>query len=112
VRGKIEGFSVGGFAPGQQADRELLLHEIDGRLLDLEQIRRWERNPDRYASGITYSVFLGAYQKWLLEDLLPRSNSDFRIGAESYRKKLLYDEMVDTPLDMSRTVCNSLSGGE
>ena len=32
-------------------------------------------------------------------DLLPRSNGDFRFGAETYRKKLLYDEMVDTPLD-------------
>ena len=32
-------------------------------------------------------------------DLLPISNGDFRIGAENYRKKLLYDEMVDMPLD-------------
>ena len=186
VRGKIAGFAANGLTSGQQADRELLLHEIDGRLLDLEQIRRWEKNPDRYASGITYSVFLimsrkfappderlrsviarerqmpkvfeaaranlnnppkvytqialqqlpgivrffqqdvpaafkeakdgklldefkqtnqavidslTSYQKWLQDDLLPRSNGDFRIGAENYRKKLLYDEMVDTPLD-------------
>jgi uncharacterized protein (DUF885 family) len=42
---------------------------------------------------------LGAYEKWLNDDLLPRSNGDFRIGAENYRKKLLYQEMVDTPLD-------------
>ena len=186
VRAKIEVFRSSGLAAEQAADRELLLHEIDGRLLELEQIRRWEKNPDRYASGITRSVFLimsrkfappeerlrllvererqmpkvleaarinlkeppkiytqvalqqlpgiirffqqdvpaafkevkdrklledfkqsnqavidslGAYQKWLKDDLLPRSNGDFRIGAENYRKKLLYDEMVDTPLD-------------
>ncbi|HXP47301.1 MAG TPA: DUF885 domain-containing protein [Terriglobales bacterium] len=186
ARGKIEGFSANGLTAGQQSDRELVLHEIDGRLLELEQIRQWERNPDRYAGGITYSVFLimsrnfapaeerlrsviarerlmpkvfeaaranlanppkiytqvalmqlpgiirffqqdvpgafkevkdhkllaefnqsnqavidslRAYQKWLQDDLLPRSNGDFRIGAENYRKKLLYDEMVDTPLD-------------
>ncbi len=42
---------------------------------------------------------LSGYQTWLKNDLLPRSNGDFRIGAENYRKKLLYDEMVDTPLD-------------
>jgi uncharacterized protein (DUF885 family) len=42
---------------------------------------------------------LQAYEKWLKGDLLPRSKGDFRIGAENYRKKLLYDEMVDTPLD-------------
>jgi uncharacterized protein (DUF885 family) len=42
---------------------------------------------------------LAAYQKFLKDDLLPRSNGDFRIGAENYRKKLQFDEMVDTPLD-------------
>ena len=36
---------------------------------------------------------------FLKNDLLPRSKGDFRIGAENYRKKLLYDEMVDIPLD-------------
>lgn len=39
------------------------------------------------------------YEKWLKNDLLPRSNGDFRIGAETFSKKLLYDEMVDTSLD-------------
>jgi uncharacterized protein (DUF885 family) len=42
---------------------------------------------------------LAAYEKFLHDQVLPRSNGDFRIGAENYRKKLLYDEMVDTPLD-------------
>ncbi|HLH17963.1 MAG TPA: DUF885 domain-containing protein, partial [Bryobacteraceae bacterium] len=42
---------------------------------------------------------LNAYLAWMKSDLLPRSNGDFRIGAENYRKKLLYDEMVDLPLD-------------
>jgi uncharacterized protein (DUF885 family) len=39
------------------------------------------------------------YQQWLKTDLLPRSHGDFRIGADAFRKKLAYDEMVDTPLD-------------
>src|SRR4030088_2810067 len=38
------------------------------------------------------------YQAWLQKDLLPRSNGTFAIGAENYRLKLLYDEMVDVPL--------------
>ena len=42
---------------------------------------------------------LNAYQAFLKTDLLPHSQGDFRIGAETYRKKLLYDEMVDIPLD-------------
>jgi uncharacterized protein (DUF885 family) len=42
---------------------------------------------------------LQRYEAFLKNDLLPRSNGDFRLGAETYRKKLLYDEMVDIPLD-------------
>jgi uncharacterized protein (DUF885 family) len=42
---------------------------------------------------------LNSYLNWLKTDLLPRSNGDFRIGAETFSKKLQYDEMVDLPLD-------------
>ena len=42
---------------------------------------------------------LNDYQMWLKTDVLPRSNGDFRIGADTFRKKLLYDEMVDLSLD-------------
>jgi uncharacterized protein (DUF885 family) len=42
---------------------------------------------------------LNGYLAWLKSDLLPRSNGDFRIGAETFSKKLAYDEMVDLPLD-------------
>jgi uncharacterized protein (DUF885 family) len=38
------------------------------------------------------------YLSWLQKDLSPRSNGVFAIGAENYRLKLLYDEMVDVPL--------------
>ena len=39
------------------------------------------------------------YESFVRKDLLPVSNGDFRLGAENYRQKLLYDEMVDIPLD-------------
>src|SRR5262249_23629208 len=42
---------------------------------------------------------LNDYLAWLKTDLLARSNGDFRIGAETFHKKLEYDEMVDLPLD-------------
>jgi len=42
---------------------------------------------------------LREYERWLKGDLLPRSNGDFRIGADVFSKKLLYDDMVTTPLD-------------
>jgi len=41
---------------------------------------------------------LNEYLAWLKSDLLPRSNGDFRIGADTFSKKLAYDEMVDIPL--------------
>jgi uncharacterized protein (DUF885 family) len=168
------------------ADRDLVLSDINSKLLAIENIRQWEKNPDIYSSGISNSAFvimarkfappderlksliarekqmpavftaahenlknpprvytevaleqlpgiisffqkdvpeafkeakdpqvlkafsesnqrviaaLESYQKWLKDDLLPKSNGDFRIGAENYRNKLLYDEMVDIPLD-------------
>ncbi len=42
---------------------------------------------------------LKSYSAWLKSDLLPRSNGDFKLGADSFRKKLSYDEMVDVSLD-------------
>jgi len=182
----FERFPVEGLSADAAADRELVIHKIRSRLLDLEKIRLWETDPDKYSSDIASSVFgimsrsfappearlklviareklmpnalaqgrrnlrnpprvytevaleqlpgiagffkndvpaafnsvtdrklldefhasnqavidaLGEYQKFLKTTLLPHSNGDFRIGAENYRNKLLYDEMVDTPLD-------------
>ena len=167
-------------------DLELVKSAINSQLLELETIRQWQRNPDRYSSGITSSVFvimsrnyapqpdrlkaviarerqmpavfaaaranlkdvpkiytevaseqipgivgffqsdvpaafkdvkdpkllaefkesndrviadLKAYGDYLQKTVLPASNGDFKIGAENFRKKLLYDEMVDVPLD-------------
>jgi uncharacterized protein (DUF885 family) len=51
------------------------------------------------ASNAAVIAALNNYQKWMKEDLLPRSNGSFAIGAGNYRKKLLYDEGVDIPLD-------------
>jgi len=42
---------------------------------------------------------LKSYAAWMKTDLLPRSNGDYRLGADTFQKKLSYDEMVDIPLD-------------
>jgi uncharacterized protein (DUF885 family) len=39
------------------------------------------------------------YQTFLKKVILPKSVANFAIGKENYQKKLLYNEMVDTPLD-------------
>ena len=41
---------------------------------------------------------LRLYADWLRRDLLARSDGDFRVGGELLRRKLLYEEMIDTPL--------------
>jgi len=183
---EFERFPTAGMTPEAAADRDLVIHNIRSQLLELENVRMWEKNPDNYSSGIAGSVFtiisrnfapaserlksviareslaktmlaearsnlrnppriytevaleqlpgniaffkndvpaafkavtdpalldkfhqsnqavidaLNEYQRFLKTDLLPKSKGDFRIGGENYSKKLLYDEMVDTPLD-------------
>jgi uncharacterized protein (DUF885 family) len=47
---------------------------------------------------------LKQFQLFLRDDLLPKSQGDFRIGAENFRQKLLDEEMVDTPLEQLLSV--------
>jgi uncharacterized protein (DUF885 family) len=168
------------------SDRELVLSTVKASLLELETIRMWERNPDRYSSGVTSSIFyimsrnfasqderlksviarerqipavfqaarqnlknvpkiyaevtleqlpgitrffqndvpkafdkvtnqklldefkqansavvdsLKQYQDFIQKELLPKADGDYRIGAVNFSKKLLYEEMVDIPLE-------------
>ena len=168
-----------------RVDHTLVLNDINARLLSLESIRPWEKNPDVYSSGVTNSIFvimartfappaerlksviarekqvpavfqaarqnlknpppiyvdvaleqipglisffqkdvpeafkdvkdqallaqfqaanqkvmdeLKSYGQWMEKELKPQAHGDFRIGAENYSKKLLYDEDVDIPL--------------
>jgi uncharacterized protein (DUF885 family) len=167
-------------------DLEVLTSSIQARLLELQSIQMWRKDPDVYVSDLSYSVFmimrrnfapqadrlrsvvarereiprvldearqninhparvytqvalqqmpdnikffqndvpaafrevqdpkllaefkastdaaieaLSKYRDFLRTDLLLASTGDFRLGAENFRKKLLYDEMVDIPLD-------------
>ena len=48
-------------------------------------------------SNATVIAELKSYEEWLKSEVLAKSKGDFRIGADTFSKKLLYDEMVDTP---------------
>ncbi|HWZ34365.1 MAG TPA: DUF885 domain-containing protein [Bryobacteraceae bacterium] len=52
----------------------------------------------RQMNGAVISA-LKDYEKFLHTEMLPKSNGDFRLGAENYAKKLAYEEMVDIPLE-------------
>lgn len=45
-------------SPANQLDREQLLHAIDSRLLSLEVVRPWARDPDTYSSGLTNTAYI------------------------------------------------------
>jgi uncharacterized protein (DUF885 family) len=183
---RVEAVPADGLDLTTRGDREMVLNDIRSRLLTLETIRPWEKNPDAYSGGISNAAFslmerkfappddrlrsliareklmpsrldqaranlknpphiyteiaieqlpgiisffehdvpsaftdakdpalnaefkqanaaviasLKSYLDWLKTDLLPKSQGNFRIGADTYAKKLQYDEMVDIPLE-------------
>lgn len=50
-------------------------------------------------SNNAVTAALTSFQEWMKTSLLPKSKGDFRLGADTYAKKLQYDEMVEIPLD-------------
>jgi len=54
---RLQGIDAKKLSFEAQQDYELLTSSIKGNLLNLEDIRQWEKNPDRYSSGITNSAF-------------------------------------------------------
>jgi uncharacterized protein (DUF885 family) len=56
--GEFERFDASSLGRPARADREMVLAHIRARLLDLESVRGWERNPDLYAAGLSNSIFL------------------------------------------------------
>ena len=185
-RDRVAAIDATTLSPANQLDREQLLLAIDSRVLTLETVRPWARDPDSYSSGLTNTAYImikrafappderlrqlvarekampatlaearknldnppriyteiaieqidgnrdffrtavasafptvadktllaefkqandaviaafDDYKKWLQSDLLKRSNGDFAIGEETFRKKLAADEMLALPLD-------------
>jgi len=50
-------FSLSNLPESVREDQELLVSKLRGRLLDLEQIRGWEKNPDFYSGGASRTIF-------------------------------------------------------
>jgi uncharacterized protein (DUF885 family) len=86
---------------------EIALEQIDGLISffqsDVPSAFASVTDPDTKAdfakSNAAVIEALKSYGAWMKTDLLPRPNGDFRLGADTFRKKLAYDEMVDIPLD-------------
>jgi uncharacterized protein (DUF885 family) len=72
-----------------------LVRDEIGRLLDQAPELKAEFNPIQKQAVDA----LETYGVWLEKDLLPRSNGDFRIGEERFRKKLRYTLESDLSLE-------------
>lgn len=181
---RFAGIDPAGLAPGDRDDREVLISAIKGRLLDLETIGYWRKDPGRYSGAAIGAVFslvhrdfappaerlrsvidrerlipgllaagranldhppavfvdialrnvaggiaffrtgvpaafasvadpaltaelktandaaiaaLEAYAAWLEQDLKPKADGSFALGARLFAERLADDEMVDTP---------------
>jgi uncharacterized protein (DUF885 family) len=185
-RDRVGAIDATRLAAANQLDREQLLHEIEGRLISLDVVRPWAKDPDSYSSNLTATAYmmikrsfapaekrlrtliareklmpaalaearanldnppaiytqvaleqidgnqhffqdavasafgdvkdpallaefkkanegviaaLGEYKMWLQTDVAKRSKGDYALGADTYRRKLAADEMIDVPLD-------------
>jgi len=86
---------------------EIALEQIDGLISFFEkdvpaaftEADDAQAKADFARSNAAVIQSLKEYGAWMKSDLLPRSNGDYRLGADTFAKKLAYDEMVDIPLD-------------
>jgi uncharacterized protein (DUF885 family) len=80
---------------------DFFLHDVPTAFSEVKDTRLQE---EFRASNAAVIASYESYERFLREDLLPVSKGDFRLGPEIFRKKLLYDEMVDIPLDRLREI--------
>ncbi|MGH7935546.1 MAG: DUF885 family protein, partial [Chthoniobacterales bacterium] len=55
---RLAKFDAKSLSPEERQDYQLVENTVKSDLLSLQQIRGWEKNPDRYSSGITSSAFV------------------------------------------------------
>ena len=80
-RTRLQGFDSKRLPFEAQQDYQLLTATLNGNLLDLENIRQWEKNPDRYSSGITNSAYVIMSRKF--------APADDRLRSLIAREKLM-----------------------
>jgi uncharacterized protein (DUF885 family) len=60
---------------------------------DADLLKEFDAANDAVVKSLTETV------AWMKKDLLPKSHGKYALGAETFSKQLLYEEMVDIPLD-------------
>jgi uncharacterized protein (DUF885 family) len=70
---RLAKFDTKALTTEEKQDYELVVSTLKGDLLDLQEIRQWEKNPDRYSGGITNSTFVIIARKFAPADERLRS---------------------------------------
>jgi uncharacterized protein (DUF885 family) len=86
---------------------EIALEQIDGLVSFFQNdvpsafagARDTKAKADFAQSNAVVIEALKSYGAWMKSDLLPRSNGEYRYGADTFQKALAYNELVDIPLD-------------
>ena len=58
LRAQVEAIAPATLSLDRQLDREQVLHALDSRILTLDVIRPWAKDPDTYSSGITNTAYI------------------------------------------------------
>ena len=75
---------------------EFLDREVPGAFASVKDKALWKNYEEAKAIAETATRH---FIEWLNKDLMPSAKGSYVLGAERYRKKLYYDEMVDMGLD-------------
>jgi uncharacterized protein (DUF885 family) len=57
-RAKLASIDPATLTPGNALDREQLVHATDARILDLDSIKMWAKDPDGYSGAITNAAYV------------------------------------------------------
>src|SRR5580765_6690612 len=55
---RLEAIAPATLSADRQLDREFLIQQLDGRLLQNDEIKGWAKDPDGYSSGITNTAYV------------------------------------------------------
>ena len=110
-REKVAAIDPARLSAANQLDREQLLHAIDSRLISLDIVRPWARDPDSYSSGLTNTAYIMIKREFAppdvrLRQLIAREKSMPTALAEA-RKNLdnpprVYTEIAIEQIDGNR----------
>jgi uncharacterized protein (DUF885 family) len=95
-RSKLAAMDVSTLTPDNALDREQLLHSIDARILELDTIRMWSKDPDGYSSAVTNAAYV----------IMKRAYADapVRLAALIAREKKMPEVLQEARMNIDHAV--------